>query len=333
MASNRQSINVATADLDRLISGLSVDMVSLAECIVSPGWRLSFPGGPSAALHYNLAGEGCMRVGTFRPIPLVPHTFVIVPAMIPFRIEATEPTGRRINQVDVRNPSERANDVNRYVAGKPDVAGVLIICGYARIFFGKSLDIFENLSTPIVEQFAESDKLDLHLRAALSELIAQEVGMDVMTASLLTQVLVSVLRRSMKSPERWLERFPLLSDPQIARALADMVAEPGAAHSVQTLANTAGLSRSRFMERFTSLVGLSPLAMLRQLRMKEAASLLESDQLSMDHISNAVGYSSRTSFTRAFRSIYGVEPTEYRVPKNGKPVAIRGKHEPQDDNS
>jgi AraC family transcriptional activator of mtrCDE len=332
MVSGNPSVKISKSDLDRLIAGLTVNMVSLAECIVSPGWRLSFPGGESAAMHYSLAGGGHLRVGTFQPIPLTPHTFVIVPAMSPFRFEVPDPAGKRINQVDIQNPSDSTSDVNRYVAGKDDAAGVLIICGYIRISYGKSLDIFENLTMPIVEQFDESDKLDLNLRSALLELIAQEVGMGVMAASLVKQVLIALLRRSMRSPEHWLERFPLLSDPQIARALADMVAEPSAAHSVQSLANTAGLSRSRFMERFTSLVGLSPLALLRQLRMKEAANLLEADQLSVDHIANAVGYSSRSSFSRAFRSIYGVEPVEYRTFKNGTPINIPGKQEPQDEN-
>jgi hypothetical protein len=59
--------------------------------------------------------------------------------------------------------------------------------------------------------------------------------MKAMTAAVLKQVFVTLLRRSLISAETWTERFALLSDPQIARAFADMVEMPGAPHSVQSL--------------------------------------------------------------------------------------------------
>jgi len=312
MPSDNSKLNAPDVDIERLIAGLSINMVSLAECLVSPGWRLSFPGGENAAIHYTLAGTGKLQAGTSPIIPLVPHSFVVIPAMVPFQIEVSDRKGTRIKQVDVAHQSDDLGMVSRYAVGTDKGDALLLICGYVRVCYGKSLDIFENLAMPIVEQFDAGDKLDINLQAALSELIAQEIGAGAMTALLVKQVLITILRRSMKSPECWLERFPLLSDPKIARALAEMVADPGADYSVTTLAQIAGLSRSRFMERFTDLVGLSPLAMLRQLRMKEAADMLEAGHLSVEEIAKAVGYSSRTSFVRAFRAIYGSEPTEYR---------------------
>jgi AraC family transcriptional activator of mtrCDE len=329
MVANRPKMGVAISDLDRLVTRLTVNLVSLAECIVSSGWRLSFPGGESPAMHYNLSGNGQIAVGSFPPIPLMPHTFVIVPAMIPFRIEGTS-LGTRFKQVDIQQPSETTNDVARYVAGDGN-GEVMMICGYLRATYGKSLDIFDNLSSPIVEQFDESDQLDRNMKIALAELVAPEVGMAAMTSSLVKEVLITILRRSLKSEERWVERFPVLSDARIARALADMVAEPAAPHSVQSLAHTAGLSRSGFMERFTRLVGVSPLAMLRQLRMKEAAGLLEMHQLSIEYVANAVGYTSRTSFSRAFRAVYGVDPSDYRTSEHNMSAGVSGKFESLDD--
>ena len=66
------------------------------------------------------------------------------------------------------------------------------------------------------------------------------------------------------------------------------------------------------MLRFADLIGASPIAVLRQLRMRQAAAMLAShNELSIDQIARNVGYSSRSSFLRAFRKVYGMDPSEY----------------------
>jgi transcriptional regulator GlxA family with amidase domain len=150
--------------------------------------------------------------------------------------------------------------------------------------------------------------------------------MEAMTTALLKQVLIAILRRSLSSAGSWLERFPMLSAPRIARAFAEMLARPGAPHSVQSLAQTAGLSRSAFMARFAEALGSSPMAVLRQLRMRQAAARLAANVLSIDQIAHAVGYESRSSFFRAFRQAYGQDPSAYRAAARGSP----GSNHPRD---
>jgi AraC family transcriptional activator of mtrCDE len=146
------------------------------------------------------------------------------------------------------------------------------------------------------------DQLDQKLKSALAELIAQEVGSGAMSAALLKQVLITILRRSLRAADRWGERFAMLSDPKITRAFSHMVAQPGAAHSVLKLAQTSSLSRSAFMARFAQAFGDSPMAVLRQPRMRRAKTLLATKTLTVDQVAGMVGYSSRGSFYRAFRA-------------------------------
>ena len=108
----------------------------------------------------------------------------------------------------------------------------------------------------------------------------------------------------------------MLGDPQIARAFAEMVTHPELPHSVESLAQTAGLSRSVFMARFTRLFGKPPKATLRDLRMRQATVLLTNSGLSVVQIVHGVGYTSRSSFSRAFRKIHGRDPSEYRDMRN-----------------
>jgi AraC family transcriptional activator of mtrCDE len=88
---------------------------------------------------------------------------------------------------------------------------------------------------------------------------------------------------------------------------------------VLTLSQTAGLSRSAFMARFADAFGCSPMAALRQLRMRHAAHLLAATTLSIERVAHAVGYTSRSSFFRAFRQVYGHDPLEYRAATRRSP--------------
>jgi AraC family transcriptional activator of mtrCDE len=66
------------------------------------------------------------------------------------------------------------------------------------------------------------------------------------------------------------------------------------------------------MERFAAALGKPPMAILRQLRMRQAAALLANSNLSIDQISHDVGYASRSSFFKAFLKVFGSDPSEYR---------------------
>ena len=50
------------------------------------------------------------------------------------------------------------------------------------------------LAAPLIEQFDEGDQVDESLKAAHTELVAQEVGFGAMSAALLKQVIVALLR-------------------------------------------------------------------------------------------------------------------------------------------
>jgi AraC family transcriptional regulator, activator of mtrCDE len=293
--------------LDTLLSGLEVEFVRLIECLVSPGWRLAISGASDVpGIHYCLAGTGRLLIGDDPPIAFTPHTLAIIPHNRPFKIEARtdDSPGSLLGTVESRSYPVAPGDVGRYVAGEPPPE-IVMICGYFRATYGTSIDLFATLPVPIVEMFTAADQLDHKLKSAMDELIAQEVGAGAMSTALLKQVLITLLRRSLASADRWAQRFVALADPKIARAFSDMVARPAAPHTVQTLADTAGLSRSSFMSRFTAAFGDSPMTILRQLRMRRAHALLAAGNFTTDQVAAAVGYSSRSSFHRAFQRAYG----------------------------
>ncbi|MGH6978757.1 MAG: helix-turn-helix domain-containing protein [Brevundimonas sp.] len=307
------AVKISPSDLESLMTTLEVHFLRLAECLVSKGWRLDIPGTDAPGIHYNVSGMGTLTVGDAPPILIMPHTLVIVPPDKPFRLEAASDCAPDGPPATVEARWRAApGELGRFVAGDGDPE-VILICGYFRAAYGASMDLFGGLRAPIVEQFDESHQLDARLQAALAELVAQEVGMGAMTTTLLKQVLVTLLRRSLNSMETWTQRFSMLSDAQVARAFAEMAAHPGAPHTIQSLSRHAGLSRSAFMARFSQSVGRAPMVALRELRMHRAAAMLRTGGQSVEQIAHAVGYGSRSSFMRAFRQATGVNPSEYRA--------------------
>jgi AraC family transcriptional activator of mtrCDE len=54
------------------------------------------------------------------------------------------------------------------------------------------------------------------------------------------------------------------------------------------------------------------MAVLRDLRMRQAALDLATTAMPVDIVAHNAGYESRSSFVRAFRKAYSVDPSEYR---------------------
>jgi AraC family transcriptional activator of mtrCDE len=300
---------LSTADLDHLMRALEIDVVALTEILIPSGHRAEMGTIDAPAIHYTVSGSGRISIGNGPSMPLEPHLLIIKPPNTPFAIEVDGASGPK--KIISRDCWKQHDGVLRI--GMPtEKPEVIQICGFFNASFGQSVGLFRELREPVVEKFEPTDKIDLKLREAVEELCAQEIGTGAMTASLLKQVIVALVRRSMKSSRSWTERFSILADPQITRAFAVMAARPGAAHTVQSLAHSAGMSRSAFMARFSEIFGRPPMAILRDLRMRQAALDLTTTSAPVDVVAYNAGYESRSSFVRAFRKAYNVDPSQYR---------------------
>jgi AraC-like DNA-binding protein len=307
---SRPGARLPTADLNNLMRALDIDVVALTEILVPRGHRAEMRMVDAPAIHYNLSGSGRISIDGRPEMPLVPHLLIIVPPKTPFTIEVAGDEGP-VKVID-RDCLIRDENGMLRVAVANEKAEVVQICGFFNASFGQSVGLFRDLREPVIEQFEPTDKIDVKLREAMQELLLQELGTGAMTASLLKQVIVALVRRSMKSSHYWTDRFAILSDRQITHAFADMVARPGAAHTVLSLAHTAGLSRSAFMAHFSGIFGRSPMTVLRDLRMRQAALELTTSASPIDLVAQNAGYDSRSSFVRAFRKAFKRDPSDYR---------------------
>ncbi|TMR16953.1 helix-turn-helix domain-containing protein, partial [Nonomuraea zeae] len=102
-------------------------------------------------------------------------------------------------------------------------------------------------------------------------------------------------------------------DQRVRRATAIIAAEPGAPHSVASLARAVALSPSRFAHLFAEETGQTPMQAVRQARVRHAASLLEVTDLDVGQVAAASGFVSPFHFSRAFKKEYGLPPRDYRA--------------------
>lgn len=99
-----------------------------------------------------------------------------------------------------------------------------------------------------------------------------------------------------------------LIDSRIARAVKAIHERPSQRWSIEALAGIAGMSRSSFCDRFTTLVGRSPLRYHNEWRLALARNLLAKRDARVGEIGLSIGYESEAAFSRAYKTLYGHSP-------------------------
>lgn len=82
--------------------------------------------------------------------------------------------------------------------------------------------------------------------------------------------------------------------------------------TVEDIASEVSMSRSVFFKKLKTLTGLSPIEFLKEIRMKRAAQLIETEEYNMSQIAYMVGINDPHYFSKCFKQQYGITPTEYK---------------------
>lgn len=91
--------------------------------------------------------------------------------------------------------------------------------------------------------------------------------------------------------------------------------------SIDQLSEHVSLSKYHLIRRFSASTGLTPGAYLTRVRTEKAMELLRGTSLSIEAIAEQIGYSSGSYFIKAFRSLTGLTPGDFR--SGGESLAYR----------
>lgn len=150
------------------------------------------------------------------------------------------------------------------------------------------------------------------------ELLAVEtegpsLGSEAVVSRLFELLFVHAIRAYSSQPggptHGWLAA---IADRNLARVIEAMHAAPSHDWTVETLAHTAGMSRSAFAVRFKTVVGQPPLDYLTRWRVYCATRLMQKPNVSLAEVSSRIGYESASAFNRVFKRETGLTPGAFR---------------------
>jgi AraC-like DNA-binding protein len=198
--------------------------------------------------------------------------------------------------------------------GKPPKAK--FICGFLGCDLSPFNPLFATLQ-PILHirrpTGGHADLLDQLIDLALTAIRTPRAGGESIRLGLCELMFVELLHRHLETLSAdgpgWLAG---LRDPKVGRALALLHAEPARDWTLDALARAAGVSRSVLAERFARCVGETPMRYLTLWRMQLAARLLADGATKVAVIGDQVGFRSEAAFSRTFKNVTGLSPTEWR---------------------
>jgi AraC-like DNA-binding protein len=284
------------AALENLIQHLEVRLESIAVGEAACERSLDSKGD---AFLFVQAGTGFLQSENVR-LPIGGGSMIVVPAGRSFLVDTTSTV------VPIGGPGG--------AGASPDAAAggpLIVVCGYMSASVGHGLGLFDHLREPLVEELHDETSA-LIFKAICIEAASAGLGSTALISSMLKQVMVLLLRKQMGRDGPGSPLLMPLLHPQLRAAVEAIMAEPRHHHTLGSLAALAGMSRSRFAHHFMTAYGDSPMSFLQSVRLRTAARLLQSSNMPIKVLAAEVGFASRSHFSRAFRGMFGADPTAYR---------------------
>lgn len=236
-------------------------------------------------MHYVVRGAGRLEIAEGESVGISARTVIVVP------------------------PRRRTRIIIPAGACRIDV---VIACVPIRATYKGSIGLFDQLHEPLLERVSIDDSVRRSFEDLLDEFSAHRPGCRAMSETIVRRCLIWLLRRCFDRGEYGLPWLAPLMDTRLACALTAMYERPQHCFTLGELAELSGMSRSAFAARFAQVLGQSPIECLKVLRLARAAQLLTGTDLPVKGIAGRVGYSSRSSFTRAFCARHGLAPALFR---------------------
>lgn len=202
----------------------------------------------------------------------------------------------------------------------------LLLCGYFEFQSPLAQVVLAALPELVVLRHAsaETNGASSILELIIAESAASLPGGGVLIDKLADALFVYVLRHCMSLGTMRPGLLRGLADPRLGSVLISLQEKPDATWTLQRMAAQVHLSRAAFARRFSSVLGLAPMAYLTRLRMQLASLELTERGASVAHVAARVGYATEAAFSRAFKRHYGYSPGRARLAVARSKEAARG---------
>ncbi len=187
----------------------------------------------------------------------------------------------------------------------------------------------QKVSHPVLEQLC--GRLRLHTNRRVGNLICEicaeaaraQPYAPLRMSGLLVEVVAEILRGQSGANAGGNAHVPLLEDA------ADYLRQHCTERvRLEEVAEICGLSGSHFRSLFARYFGCPPREYLRQARIQKAKLMMVGASLNLSQIAYRSGFATVHSFSRAFRELEGLSPSQYRRCGPSVGTRVEGRHTP-----
>ena len=297
--------------LEHLLSTLEVLVEAPAICEIESGTRLVLEPKSSIEFHYVLDGAMHLTVSGLPPLVCRAGSLVIVPPGASQSLAADCNPNRNLREA---SPCSATGDgLLLYDAAGGNPGGLRLLSGLIAPNTSESFGLLERVIEPIVKDLSGAPIVRQAFAAMLNEIGSPSVGARAMIGALMKICLVKAMQSYLDAPENRRVLLEPVRAPHLLKAIAEIRAKPEAAYDIETLAAISGMGRSTFAVEFLKTCGMPPMRFVTTTRLHRAAELLRSTTMPVKRVAGAVGFASRSHFSRAFRDVYGISPLNFRA--------------------
>ncbi|MDZ4096113.1 MAG: AraC family transcriptional regulator [Paracoccaceae bacterium] len=293
---------------DQIFDAMTVETAPFSLCELAPSSTMAMPKSREATMHYVLSGQGRVLLAGLDPQALGAGDLVLVPAAQSHRLQADD--GGFVRLADCQ-PAALGLMHHRDDPANP-VKGLTVLCAHVTLGLRGAGPVIDLLRAPLIETSTQGSAASHALDRLTDELAHPMLGSRAMIRTLLLQCVIDLLRRKMTVGDPSVAWLMALRDRRLWPVLRAMLDAPGAAHSVESLADRAGMSRTRFADRFRDSFGKTPMEVLRGLRLQFAARQLLETDAGIARVAELAGYASRSHFSQQFEEVFGSAPGRFR---------------------
>ena len=231
-------------------------------------------------LHFVKSGELTLITDQGHRVPLRPSSVIFIPSGCHHRVET--PSG------------EDAELVCANIQFKPHQKAILA----------------DNLPKFISIDVHEDARVSETAKWIFDEAFDETLGRKVIIDSLCDIFMVQILRHVIRNGIVEMGLFAGSAHPKLAALIRSLQANPEHEWTVESMAESVAMSRSKFAALFKDTVGKAPMEYLTDLRLAIAQGLLEKNK-PVSLVANEVGYENASSLSRVFKKRFGITPKQW----------------------
>jgi AraC family transcriptional activator of mtrCDE len=247
--------------LENYLQEMQIEVEPFALCLIDSGWRLTLPGPPVAMLHFIVQGEGWV-ICPDRPRQRIgPNFLIIIP---PGAIHSLESTDKINDELRIECAPE-GPPVHRIRAGSGDDLHMVVGCGTSCVHIGETFGLFDRLDQTLVVDLSDNPEVPILYQGLISGQAAAATGKPVLQGAIMKQLLMHVFLKMSEQKDTSLSWLTAFNDPGLVSALAVILDDPCAEHSIESLASAANMGVSEFTQSFQDGFGYSPITLTHKI--------------------------------------------------------------------